>query len=363
LIVLFIWFFIGLLALVGGAELLVRSASKTALYFGISKLIVGLTVVAFGTSAPELAVSIEAVLNNQADLMIGNIVGSNIANILLILGISAMIVPLKVNADLIKSDVPVMIAVTLVFIGFSYNGIITFWESFTLVMLLMIYLIYLARQSGKTDFTTKEERAKTGPLFWNIVMGIVGLIALITGARWVVGSAVEVATILGVSELIIGLTIVAFGTSLPEIVTSLVAALKGERDIAVGSIIGSCILNILAVVGVSGLFIQDGIVVQDVVLRFDLMILLAASVVCIPVFFTNHLISRLEGVLFFSFYSAYILYLVLSATNHRFLDTFGQVMLMVVLPVALITIIVRALWDLKRRWRFKGMFKDRKPNE
>lgn len=363
MLLLFFWFFTGLLALIGGAELLVRSASRTAIYFGISKLVVALTVVAFGTSAPELAVSIEAALNNQTDLMLGNVVGSNIANILLILGISALIIPLKVNVDLIKSDVPIMIGVTLILIGFAFNGIISFWESLTFVILLLIYLLYLARQSGKTDFIKKEDRSKTGSLFINITLGVVGLIALIFGARWLVSSAVEFAIILGVSELVIGLTVVSIGTSLPEIVTSVVAALKGERDIAVGSVVGSCILNILAVLGITGLILQDGIAVQDVVLRFDLMILLAASVACIPIFFTGHVISRLEGFLFLSFYAAYILYLFLYSTEHQFLEPFSTVMLMFVLPITGITILMIAARELKKRWRFRGMFKDRKPNE
>jgi len=363
LVELLFWFVVGLIALIGGADLLVRSASRTALYFGISKLVVGLTVVAFGTSAPELAVSIEAALNNQTDLMLGNVVGSNIANILLILGVSAMIIPLKVNADLIKSDVPIMIAITLVLIGFAYNGVISFWESLVFVIMLLFYLLYLVRQSGKTDFTVKESKEKTGSLPWNILLGIIGLAALILGARWLVSSAVEVAQIIGVSELVIGLTVVAFGTSLPEVVTSIVAALKGERDIAVGSVVGSCILNILAVLGVTGLIVPDGIAVQNVVLRFDLMILLAASIACIPIFFTGHLISRWEGLLFFSFYVAYIFYLFLYSTEHQLMEPFSNTMLMFVLPITSLMILMVAGRELKKRWRFRGMFKDRNTHE
>ena len=360
---LLFWFVVGLIALIGGADLLVRSASRTALYFGISKLVVGLTVVAFGTSAPELAVSIEAALNDQTDLLLGNVVGSNIANILLILGVSAMIIPLKVNADLIKSDVPIMIAITLVLIGFSYNGVISIWESLTFLVMLVFYLLYLARQSGKTDFTARELKEKTGSLPWNIVLGIAGLAGLIVGAQWLVNSAVEFAIIIGVSELVIGLTVVAFGTSLPEVVTSIMAAFKGERDIAVGSVVGSCILNILAVLGVAGLFAGDGIVVKAVVLRFDLMILLAASIACIPIFFTGHLISRGEGVLFFTFYAAYIFYLFLYSADHELIDTYSNVMLMFVLPIAGITILMIAFREWRKRWRFRNFFKNRDENE
>lgn len=341
---------------------MVRSASRLALHFGISKLIVGLTLVAFGTSAPELAVGIDAVLNNQSDLMLGNIVGSNIANILLILGISAIIIPLKVNSKLIRTDVPVMIAITLLLIGFSYNGIISVWESLTLVILLAIYLWYLARQNSKSELIPSDVEEEEGSLPWNLFLGVSGLAGLIIGARWLVSSSVELAIIFGVSELVIGLTVVAIGTSLPEVFTSIVAALKGERDIAVGSVIGSCILNILAVLGITGLFAQDGIVVKEVVLQFDLMILLAASIACIPIFFTGHLISRWEGGMFLFFYGAYLFYLFLHSTDHEFVDTFRQAM-MFVLPILGLTILTISLREFKRRWRFRGMFKDRKPNE
>lgn len=341
---------------------MVRSASRLALHLGISKLIIGLTVVAFGTSAPELAVGIEAVINDQADLMLGNIVGSNIANILLILGISAIIIPLKVNSKLIRTDVPVMIAITLLLIGFSYNGIISVWESLSLVIFLVIYLLYLARQSGKSELIPSDVDEEEGSLPWNIFLGVAGLAGLIIGARWLVSSSVELAIIVGVSELVIGLTVVAFGTSLPEVVTSIVAALKGERDIAVGSVIGSCILNILAVLGITGLFAQDGILVKNVIIQFDLMILLAASIACIPIFFTGHVISRWEGAMFLFFYGAYIFYLFLYSTDHEFIDTFSQAM-MFVLPITGLTILTISVREFKKRWRFRGMFKDRNPNE
>ncbi len=359
---LIFFFVVGLIALVGGAELLVRSASRLALHFGIPKLIVGLTIVAFGTSAPELAVGVEAVLKDQADLMLGNIVGSNIANILLILGISAIIIPLKVNSKLIRKDVPVMIAITLLLIGFSYNGVISVWESLSLVILLIIYLLYLARESSKSELIPLEAEEEEGTLPWNIFLGIAGLAGLIIGARWLVSSSVELAMIFGVSELVVGLTVVAIGTSLPEVVTSVVAALKGERDIAVGSVIGSCILNILAVLGITGLFAQDGILVKSVVLEFDLVILLAVSVACIPIFFTGHMINRWEGGMFLFFYGAYIFYLFLHSTDHEFIDTFSQAM-MFVLPITGLTILMIAIREFKKRWRFRGMFKDRNPDE
>ena len=239
------WFTAGLASLIFGAELLVRYISKIALKLGVSKLIIALTVVAFGTSAPELAVSVQASVDGQTDLMLGNIIGSNISNTLLILGLSALLIPLKVHKNLIKSDAPIMIGVTILLFLLSYNGILGFWECLLLVTLLVIYLVFLARQRGNVPGAGIEtDDAKTGNVGLNIVFTIVGFVLLITGARWLISSSLVFAEMAGVSELIIGLTVVAIGTSLPEIVISLVAAFRGERDIAVANVVGSNILNL-----------------------------------------------------------------------------------------------------------------------
>jgi cation:H+ antiporter len=351
-----LWFVLGLTALIGGAELLVRSASRLAGFFGISRLIIGLTVVAFGTSAPELAISIKAGIDGQTDIMLGNIVGSNITNILLILGLTAIIIPLKVHANLIKIDVPVMIGVTFLLYFFAWNGFITFWECLTLSVLLLIYMFFLFRQSGATSTPSDFERKKRTPaaIIIYAIIGLAGLALLILGARWLVESAVVLAELAGVSELVIGLTVVALGTSLPEVVTALVAAIKKERDIAVGSVIGSNILNILAVLGVSGLFIPDAIPVQSALLRFDLLILIAVSVACIPIFFTGHKISRWEGVVFVSLYLCYIFYLFLSSGEHAVIETFSTAMMLFVIPITVITILVIASREWVVRQRFKN---------
>ncbi|MEX0905373.1 MAG: calcium/sodium antiporter [Balneolaceae bacterium] len=351
-----IWFIIGLISLVGGAELLVRSVSKLAVQFGISKLIIGLTVVAFGTSAPELAVSIQAGIDGQTDLMLGNIVGSNISNIFFILGIAAIIMPLKVNAKLIRVDVPLMIGVTILLFLFALNGSITFWECLVFVSLCGFYLMFLIRENSKTDFSNEELPLKSSRNL-NIVGSLAGLAFLLLGARWLVESAVVFAEIVGISQLIIGLTVVSFGTSLPEVATSVAAALKGERDIAVGSVIGSNISNILIVLGISGLFIPEGIPVQNVLLRFDLLILIAASVACIPIFFTGHKISRWEGGMFFFLYISYVTYLFLSAAEHAALEMFSGAMLFFVIPILTVTILTVSYREWKRRQRFKGFGK------
>lgn len=352
-----LWFIAGLFILILGAELLVRSASRIAGFFGIPKLIIALTIVAFGTSAPELAVSIKAGIDGQTDLMLGNIIGSNISNILLILGLSALIIPLKVHSNLIRFDVPVMIAITVLMFLFALNGSISFIECLILSFLLVLYMWFLATQSGKTEFTEASPQKRHEPLFKSIITGLAGLVMLVMGARWLVSSATIFAELAGVSELVIGLTIVAFGTSLPEIGTTLVAAFRGERDIAVGSIIGSNILNILAVLGISGLFIPGAIPVPESVLRFDMLILLAASIACIPIFFTGHKISRWEGALFFSFYVAYITYLFLASAEHEILGIFSTAVMMFVLPIVTITILAIAAREWKRRRRFKDFFK------
>jgi len=352
------WFIAGLIGLIGGAEVLVRAVSKLAGYVGISKLVIGLTVVAFGTSAPELAISIQAGVSGQTDLMLGNIIGSNISNTLLILGIAALFVPLKVNASLIKSDVPVMIGITVLVYIFSLNGMITFAECLVLTFLLIIYMIFLARQGGKTDFAKeKKPGKKLLPSLVNLVLCVAGFVLLVYGARWVISSSLIFAEMAGISELVIGLTVVAIGTSLPEIVITLVAALKGERDIAIGSVIGSNILNLLAVLGVSGLFIPGAIPVKEVLVNFDLLVLIAASILCIPIFYTGYKIVRWEGLMFLFFYFSYLFYLFLSSTDHDFLSIFTGIMVYLVFPVTILAILLITFLEWKNRFRFRNFGK------
>lgn len=350
-----IWFIAGLVALVGGAEILVRSVTRLATLLGISKLIIGLTVVAFGTSAPELAISIQAGINGETDIMLGNIIGSNISNTLLILGIAALIIPIKVNISIIKSDAPIMIGATLLVFMFALNGFISFWECLTLSILLLLYLLFLARQ-GSPDLATptKQPKNKVSTILVYVLICVAGFVLLVSGARWMIDSAIIFAESFGVSELVIGLTIVAIGTSLPEIVVVLVAALKKERDIAVGSIIGSNILNLLAVLGVSGLFIPGAIPVQPVLIQFDLIVLIAASLLCIPIFYTGFRIARWEGGLFLFFYLAYLFYLYLSNTGHVWLEEFTYYMIYYILPVAGLSLLIVTALEWKKRSRFKG---------
>ena len=335
------WFILGLIALIWGAEILVRSSSKLAASLGVSKLVIGLTVVAFGTSAPELAVGIEAGLMNQPDILMGNVIGSNLTNTLLILGLASLIIPLQVHKNLIRFDLPVMITATGTLILLSLNNIITFWECVILFVCLIVYLYALVRFSGKSRLTD-EEIVEAGSPWLSGLLSVGGLVLLIAGARWMVESATIFAQMAGVSELVIGLTIVAIGTSLPEIVTSILAAVRGEKDLAVGGIVGSNILNILSVIGISGLFIS-GIPVQESLLEVEYIILLAVSVLCFPIFFTGRRIKRVEGAIFLTSYILYMFYLYFNSITSAFFPTYVNGIIYGFVPLVILYVFV-ALW-------------------
>ena len=342
-------FILGLAALTLGAELLVRGAAKLALTFGISPLVIGLTIVAFGTSAPEMAVSVDAALSGSSDLAIGNVVGSNIANVLLILGLAALIVPLAVNEQIIRQEIPIMIGASLLFLVLALDGNISSMEGGLLFSLVIVYTVFLVVQSRRASKAAEAEFADEMPdttsrwdAHWSVQMLLVlaGLGLLVLGADWLVDAAVAVARIFGVSDLVIGLTVVAVGTSMPEIATSLVAAFRGQRDIAVGNVVGSNIFNIFAVLGFSSLIADGGIVVSEAARNFDLWVMLAVAFACLPIVVTGREIARWEGGVFLGYYAAYAGYLVLAAVQHSSLPTFSTVMLGYVLPLTVLTLIV-----------------------
>lgn len=349
---------IGLFLLIVGAELLVRGASRLATGLGISPLIVGLTVVALGTSSPELAISINGALSGQAGIALGNVLGSNIFNILFILGVSSIIIPLTVSHQLIRFDVPLMIGISLLLLFLVMDQLLSRIDGLILVGGLILYtlaLLYLSIRSrpDKTGAANPETSVKSEKfgIFWgkNTLFVLVGLGLLILGSRWFVDSAVRFAEILGVSELIIGLTIVAAGTSMPEVVTSVIAAIRGEREIAVGNVVGSNIFNILCVLGISASIAPFGIEVSDPVIGFDLPIMIAVALACMPVFFTGGIISRWEGSLFLVFYVAYTLYLILNSTQHQMLPLFNTVMLWFIIPLSAITLLVVLFQEWRKR--------------
>ena len=344
----------GLAGLVLGAGLLVRGSSKLALSFGISPLVVGLTIVAFGTSAPEVAVSVGAVLDGNPDIAIGNVVGSNIFNVLFILGISALITPLVVNQQLIRQEVPIMLGASLLLLALGLDGQLSFWDGALLFGLLLVYTAFLIIQSRRQTQAAQAAQAglegdvqpavaRTWDASLPAQLGLIaaGLVALVLGSDALVTASVAFAKQMGVSDLVIGLTIVAAGTSMPEVATSITAAIKGERDIAVGNVVGSNTFNILGCLGLSGLVAGDlGLAMAPSLLAFDIWVMLAVALACLPVFFSGREIARWEGGLFLGYYVAYVAYLILAAQQHDALPWFSTAMLSFVVPLTVVTLIV-----------------------
>jgi cation:H+ antiporter len=352
-----LFFVLGIVALIAGAEALVRGASKLALSFGISPLVVGLTIVAFGTSSPELAVSVQSAWNGQTDMAVANVVGSNILNVLLILGLSALITPLLVDRQLIRQEVPIMIGVTLLFTVLTLDGGISRGEGMLFVALLIVYTAFLIVQSRRQSREQQDDYAPGGdseqstwdaklPAQLALMAG--GLVLLVLGSNLMVDAAIVFARHVGISEAVIGLTVVAAGTSLPEIAASITAALRGQRDIAVGNVVGSNIFNILCALGVSAIFAPTALTLAPSMLSFDIPVMAVVAIACLPIFMTGNLIARWEGALFFAYYVAYTLYLVLAAREHDALGDYRFVMGTIALPLTAITLALITFRHLRR---------------
>lgn len=334
--------------LVIGAELLVRGASRLAIAAGVTPLVVGLTVVAFGTSAPELAVTVGSAHLGEADLALGNVVGSNIFNILLVLGLSALVAPLVVSQQLVRLDVPLMITASFLVLLLGLDGRIGRFDGLLLTLGVLAYTFFMVRHSRRETAEVRAEYEEAygdqepGRPRWpvDIILVAAGVGLLVLGAAWLVEAAVSTATALGVSELVIGLTIVAAGTSLPEVATSVMASIRGERDIAVGNAVGSCLFNLLAVLGIGSLVAPDGVTVPPGALTFDIPVMIAVAIAALPVFFTGYTIARWEGAVFLGYYIIYILYLVLEATEHHLLSALGNALAWFVLPLTALTLLL-----------------------
>lgn len=349
----------GLVLLVVGAEFLVRGSTRLSLAAGISPLVIGLTVVAYGTSAPEVAVTLQAGFANETDIALGNVIGSNIANVLLVLGLAAMVAPLLVKSQLIRFDVPIMIGTSILVLVLALDGRLDRIESGILAAGAIIYsgvVLFIGRRHGTeaVDIDLDESDIKVVRSGWTAIfrylgLVVIGLIMLVLGSRWLVNGATEIAAALGVSQIVIGLTVVAIGTSLPEVATSMLAAFRGERDLAVGNVVGSNIFNMFLVLGVAGFVVPVDIPVPQSALNFDLLVMIAVAVACLPIFFTGGEIARWEGALFFGYFIAYTTFLVLRAQEHDALDAFSSIMLAFVLPLTAVTLIVLALYALHRR--------------
>jgi len=357
-----LFFVLGLVALVAGAEALVRGASKIALSLGISPLVVGLTIVAVGTSSPEVAVSVGAVLNGSTDIAVGNVVGSNILNVLLILGASALIAPLVVHSQLIRQEVPIMIGASLLLVVMVLDGKLGRLDAALLATLLAGYMAFLVMQSRAESAEIRDEYAESvcrrveWDSHWAVqaLLILVGLGLLVLGSDWLVESSIAFARAMGVSDLIIGLTIIAAGTSMPELAASIMAAVRGERDIAVGNVIGSNTFNILGCLGISGLISRDGLSIAPAVLNFDLWVMVAVAVACLPVFIAGREIGRRKGLLFVGYYVAYVAYLILGAQDHDALDEYSAIMIGFVLPITVVTLVAMLIRNQARQGDSSG---------
>lgn len=371
---------LGLVLLVAGGELLVRGASGLATRIGMSSLVVGLTVVAFATSAPELAVTLGAVMGGEPGLAVGNVVGSNIANVLMILGSSAIILPLLVKVQLVRIDIPFMAALSILFLLLAIDGGFSRVDGLILLVLLVLYIAVAiilsrrdghvddlrgpgasiatasagrvgqtARKTGDTMTEAVEDVEARGSIGRDVVLVLIGVALLVVGANILVKGATGIATAFGVSDLIVGLTVVAIGTSLPELATSIVAVRRGQRDLAVGNVVGSNIFNIGAVAGLAAMISPTGLPVPESALALDIPLMIAASVVLLPLAFTGSVIARWEGGLLVALYVSYLLYTVLAAAERPILQGFTTVMLWFITPLVVLTVISTVVHEISRR--------------
>lgn len=342
----------GLVLLIGGGEALVRGAGTLASRAGISPLVIGLVVVSAATSAPELAVTVDAVISGEPDLAVGNVIGSNIANILLILGLSAVVSPLIIKRQLVRFDMPVMVGISTLLVVVSLDGSISVLDGALMFGALVIHTI-LSIQMGKKKVNAPDDKPDSMPLnskpvsLWlAILLLIAGIGLLVLGARLLVAGAVGIATALGISSLVIGLTVVAIGTSLPELATSIIAIRRGEADMAVGNVVGSNIFNVGMVIGLPAVFFAEGIPVAPSAISIDLPLMLAAAVALVPLAFTGFVLARWEGALFLLLYLAYTLYLVLASTQHDAAVGFSAIMLWFVLPLVAMTLVALTSYEI-----------------
>lgn len=316
-----LWLSLGLALLVGGAEIMLRGATALARRLGVSNFIIGLTVVAFGTSMPELATGIGAVLKGQSDLIVGTVIGSNIANIGLVLGLAAMIKPARVRGGVVRREVPMLIVVTIALVVTLLGGSVTRMEAGLLVLgfaAFIAWTLYASKHLDPEDsaLVIEAEEAdgssgdRPGSVPLSFLFVAVGLGAMVIGSDRAVLGATDLAVALGVPAFVIGLTMVALGTSLPEVVTTVMAALKGHSDLAVGNVLGSNIFNVLCVVGVSGLL--GDLVVPEVAMQRDAWVMLVLTLALLPIMLTRFVVSRAEGVVLIAAYAGYVILVVLT---------------------------------------------------
>jgi cation:H+ antiporter len=346
-------FVVGLVALIGGAEIFLKGVDRFGLKWGISPIVMGLTVVAFATGAPELAISIQAATTGSADLVLGNIIGSNIANILLILGFAALVGRLNITRRIIRIDVPIVIGVSLLLFFLALDGGLSGTDGMILMGGLVAYSVFTFIQIRREDAdekmlevfetdTTADELAD-GAWFYikNLGLLAIGLALIVKGSDLMVDSAVTLARVLGISELVIGLTIVSIGTSLPEVATSVAAVRRNNSDLAVANVMGSNLYNILLTLGLT-LIIAPGVLqVSEAALYLDLPFMVAVSIACIPIFLAGLDLTKTDGAIFLFYYVTYLTYLVMDAMGSTLTADLKFAMLWFVIPATIIYMFVR----------------------
>jgi len=314
----------GIALLIGGAEVIVRYGTRLARRLGVSPLIIGLTIVSIGTSAPELAAGIRAMTAGSGNLLVGNVAGSNLMNLLLILGIAASIRPITLQRQAIRLDLPAMVGATLLTLLLSLDGSLAVWEGAILLAFAIAYtavLIQTARREASAenladavaiddDEELPEPRRGLRFAVLDVALLVVGIATVVLGADLLVMAAKELAAQFGVSDSLIGLTIVAIGTSLPELATTTMATLRGARSLAIGNLLGSSTYNLTLILGTALLFAPGSFPLETQLLRVDMPLLVLGSLLCVPVFLTGRRVSRREGVLFMGLYTAYLTYLI-----------------------------------------------------
>ncbi|MFJ5294974.1 calcium/sodium antiporter [Pseudomonas sp. NPDC088368] len=341
----------GLLMMIVGAELSVRAAVALAALLKTRPLFLGLTVVALGSSAPQMAVGLQAALTDSTDIAVGSVIGSNIFNILVTLGLSALIIPLRVARQLVRVDLPLMIGATALVAGLAWNGVLSGLDGVVLLIAMAGYLVVVVRQfaHGARHFNPTDEtpKRKVWQILGRLAVMSCGLALMIFGSHLLVGAAAVVAQDLGLSERVIGLTVIAVATSLPALMTSLIAALRGERDIAVGNIIGSNLFNLLGVLGITSLIASAPLSISPNALDFDLPVMLGVAVLCLPLFYSGYRITRLEGLLLLVLYAVYGLHIVSFTTGMPLADRLERLMIHYALPVLGMAVLLSTV----RAWR------------
>ena len=341
---------LGIVLLFGGGELFVAGSSALALLLGIPQIVIGLTVVSLGTSTPELFVSLISTFKGGDAIAVSNVVGSNIFNVLVVLGLSALVVPLRVKSRLVRRDVPLLLGVSMAVWGMASGGRLTWQAGLALLVGTAINLIWEMRTAS--EYSDEEGDFDEGDRATPAVAAAKlagGLVLLVLGSDVLVKGATAAAIGLGVTETVIGLTIVSAGTSMPELVTSLVAAYRGKADLAIGNVVGSNLLNQLVILGVCGVFSGEGLLVDPVVISRDLPVMVLTTLALLPILWTRGVVTRLEGGILVGLYGLYLAEQVLTETLTTAQDEFRFVILVVVLPLVLVFFVWQMLrWRLQR---------------